>query len=92
MIPDLYRPTILLDSPSRVQVLLRRAHEHRQSIDEKILQLSPSGSQEQVTQWMKEHNGFMHDKKLRMELCLNQLECYLLRHPDATVKAEIEML
>ncbi|KAH6629868.1 hypothetical protein C7974DRAFT_376653 [Boeremia exigua] len=85
-------PNVSLRQSVRLQVLLRRAKAHQRAIDDKILELDPSSSHREVARWMGEHERFLHKTKLRMEICLNQLEVHVRVHPDTNIKADCEML
>ncbi|OSS54086.1 hypothetical protein B5807_01688 [Epicoccum nigrum] len=92
IIVDLYRPVLCPNPAVRIHVLLRRACEHQQAIESKIFGLTPSDNRADAVQWLSENEQFIQDEKLRMKVCLDQLEDHLRHHPETPIKGEFEIL
>jgi hypothetical protein len=92
VIIDLYRPVLCPNPAARIHVLLRRAHEHKEAMYSKIRGWTPGNSHAEFAQWLREIEQFTQDKKLRMKLCLVQLEDHVRDHPETPIKCEVEML
>lgn len=91
-LPELYRPSVLAHSLARVQVLLRRAQEHQQAMDDQVSQLPSLASKKEAAEWASMHRTLMQNRLARLEVCLIQLKAYVRHHPESSIKGEVEML
>ncbi|KAJ8117973.1 hypothetical protein OPT61_g953 [Boeremia exigua] len=89
---DLYRPVFNPDPAIRLQVLLRRARNHQQAIDNIVSKLALSGSRSNITSWMDKNKEYLHNENLRLKICLSELEGFVLLNPETKIKSDVEML
>ncbi|KAJ4345106.1 hypothetical protein N0V95_005919 [Ascochyta clinopodiicola] len=89
---DVLLPALIPRAPVRFRVLLRRANEQYQVIDDKIQELVPRDTKGNITAWLGKHEALVHEAKFRMGLNLWDLEDHIRAYPDSSIKGEVEML